>query len=146
MSSYFLDTSALVKRYHVELGTVPVMALFENSENMLSVSELTLVEVASAFRRRKNRGEITESVMRDALSKFEDDVLNRFSIINIDRSLIERAKTLVLQYEIRTLDAIQLAAALTLQDQFLVFVTADDKLLQAAEGNGLKSLNPLHVS
>jgi uncharacterized protein len=143
MSSYFLDTSALVKRYHIEQGTAKVKPLFDDAENTLYISELALVESASAFQRRKNRGEMSTQAMSDALEKFDGDAINYLVVIGISRDLIERAKSLVLQHGLRTLDALQLAAALSLKPRVPVFVSADANLLSAAQANGLESLNPL---
>jgi predicted nucleic acid-binding protein len=142
MSSHYLDTSALVKQYRIEQGTPRVQTLFEDKESPLYISELALVEAASAFQRLKRRGEITEEAMKDALEKFDNDALTRLNIIDVKHELIEQAKSLVLQHDLRTLDALQLATALSLKDQPPVFVAADDRLLEAAQPNGLSILNP----
>ena len=39
MTLYFFDTSALVKRYHQELGSQRVNAIFDNQDNTLIISE-----------------------------------------------------------------------------------------------------------
>lgn len=44
MANYFLDTSAFVKRYHPEIGSDRVLALFDGPENHIYVSRLTLPE------------------------------------------------------------------------------------------------------
>jgi len=59
MAFFLFDTSALVKRYHVEAGSDKVDEIFEDSDNILIISELALVEVTSALLRKRNRGEIT---------------------------------------------------------------------------------------
>lgn len=45
MANYFLDTSAFAKRYHPEVGTPAVMAIFTESERTVRISALTLLEV-----------------------------------------------------------------------------------------------------
>lgn len=60
MSTYFFDTSALVKRYHDEVGTEEVDALIDDPENDIVVSSLLIIESLSAFRRKYNRDELTQ--------------------------------------------------------------------------------------
>jgi hypothetical protein len=44
MSFYFLDTSALVKRYHLELGTEIVDAVFAENSSTKMISDLGVIE------------------------------------------------------------------------------------------------------
>lgn len=60
MPVYFLDSSALVKRYAAEAGSAWVRGLCEDTTCAIFISELALVEVGSAFARRYHRGEITD--------------------------------------------------------------------------------------
>lgn len=74
MAFYFFDTSALVKRYHHESGSGQVDAIFNDRDNDLIISELAIVELASALRRKQNRGEITVQALNDALTYFTRSV------------------------------------------------------------------------
>ena len=56
----FLDTSAFVKRYHPEAGTDKVLALFNDPQNHIRISRLTLVETRSAFAVKVRTGHIRE--------------------------------------------------------------------------------------
>ncbi len=57
MAVYFLDTSALVKRYVAETGTVWVTSLMVPAAgNLLYLARLTAVEVVSALVRRAAGG------------------------------------------------------------------------------------------
>ena len=51
MPRYFLDSSALIKRYHQESGTAQVAGLFNGSGNRFFISRLALVEIHSCFAR-----------------------------------------------------------------------------------------------
>lgn len=44
MAGYFLDTSALGKRYHVEVGTPKVEQIFQESGAELYISRLAVFE------------------------------------------------------------------------------------------------------
>jgi hypothetical protein len=53
MNVYFLDTSALVKRYVNETGSLWLRALFDPAlQTVPIIAQLAVVEIASAFNRR----------------------------------------------------------------------------------------------
>ena len=58
MTYCFFDTSALVKRYYPESGTETVDELVEDPDRVVIITTLSVVETASAFRRKYNRDEI----------------------------------------------------------------------------------------
>ena len=58
MTWYFLDTSALVKRYHGEAGTDAIDRIFAQSLAELVISRLALVEVTSALAFKVRTGEL----------------------------------------------------------------------------------------
>jgi hypothetical protein len=60
VTTYFLDSSALVKRYAVELGTTWINGLCDPSNsNSLLIANVTLVEVAAALASKRRSGEIS---------------------------------------------------------------------------------------
>jgi len=48
MKTYFLDTSALVKRYHQEVGTDIIDKIFGEEGKVLFISDLSIIEFHSA--------------------------------------------------------------------------------------------------
>jgi predicted nucleic acid-binding protein len=64
-----------------------------------------------------------------------------FGIIEIDQRLVEEAAVLAVEHELRSLDALHLAAALVLPGDALSFATWDRRLHAAAGSAGL-SLAP----
>jgi predicted nucleic acid-binding protein len=56
MTTYYLDTSALSKRYVQEIGTEWIRALAAKDEHTLLTARVTMVEVYSALARRKREG------------------------------------------------------------------------------------------
>ncbi|MBI3914703.1 MAG: type II toxin-antitoxin system VapC family toxin [Chloroflexi bacterium] len=143
MTTLFLDTSVIVKHYRAEQGTANVDALFHDADNSLHISEIALVEFASALQRLKNSGEITDDALAEAQGKFDADVEQRLVLIDLNRSLIVQAKSLVKEHGLRTLDALHLASSLHIKAKSPVFVSADSSLIKAAQANGLQILNPL---
>lgn len=142
MTFYFFDTSALVKRYHLEPGSERVNAIFDDQANILIISELALVELASALRRKQNRGEITLQAMNDALAQFANEVVSDLLVAGFRSGFIQGARELVLQHGLRTLDALQLTSASEFRALSPVFVCADAKLCRAASDMGLVALDP----
>jgi predicted nucleic acid-binding protein len=74
MARYFLDSSALVKRYHQESGSANVDALFNASGNRCFVSRLALVETQSAFARLVREGIVTPDDFHRVVSRLDGDV------------------------------------------------------------------------
>jgi predicted nucleic acid-binding protein len=141
----FFDTSALVKRYADEQGTQTVDRLIETTESTIIITSLSVIEIASAFRRKYNRGEISEHKRDGLLVSFFEEATERFIIIPVDENIFENAFDLVLEDDLRTLDSLQLAAVLTLPppNPEITFVCADETLVAVAEQHGLSTNNPL---
>lgn len=141
----FFDTSALVKRYADEEGTQTVDQLIETPENTIVITSLSVIEIASAFRRKYNRGEISVQQQNGLLVSFFEEATERYVIIPVDEGIFENAFDLVLEDDLRTLDALQLAAVLTLPtpNPEITFVCADETLVEVAEQHRLATTNPL---
>ncbi len=144
---YFLDTSALVKRYHQENGSHTIIQIFETEENRILISSLSLAEFVSAINRVKNRGEISEEDFKFTLDKFTVDIsIGRIGIVDITRVHIFSSTELIIKYNLFPADAVILAVSLELQEYDPIFVCADIRsgLLKAAQACRLSTLNPLH--
>ena len=63
-----------------------------------------------------------------------------FSIVEVDQRLVEDAAALAIEYELRSLDALHLAAARVLPPDDLVLATWDRRLHAAADAAGLQLL------
>jgi hypothetical protein len=56
MSHHILDTSALVKHYHWESGSVAVDQLWANPDARLFITRLSVVETVSTFAKKVRQG------------------------------------------------------------------------------------------
>ena len=147
---YFLDSSALIKRYVVEIGSPWIKTLTDSQTgNSLLLVRITWVEVLSAFARRQREGGITAAELAALIAKFRSEFKSRYRVIEVDEVLIERAGELIVQYPLRAYDAVQLASALRVQSLLtsmpetqLIFVSADNRLLDIAQSEGLAFDNP----
>lgn len=61
-----------------------------------------------------------------------------FGVVAVDQDLVESAAGLAVARELRSLDALHLAAALLLEDEELVMATWDGRLHSAAQEEGLR--------
>jgi predicted nucleic acid-binding protein len=149
MPAYYLDSSALVKRYVSEIGSEWVRDLCDDAQNALFASELALVEVSSAFARRQRRGEISDGELQDYLDLFIGDCSSSYHLIPAERLAIDRAVDLTQRHPLRGYDAVQLACALAANSLLvaadlpsLIFVSADETLVAAARSEHLLAENP----
>ncbi len=150
VNAYFLDSSALVKRYVPETGSAWVQGIAAVATgNLLIIARITWVEVLSALARRQRDGSLSASDVDLIIQRFRFDLNNQYRGVELDRALAESAGQLINQYPLRAYDAIQLASVLRIQPTFatatstsLVFLTADDRLLTIAQAAGLLTDNP----
>lgn len=140
---YFLDTSALFKRYVQEEGSDVVDRLFKE-KNLLFISSLTLCEVISNLRRLVDVDKvISEKEFICLRATFLGDVGDGLlDIIEITTSILLKSLEIVSKKYVTPLDAIQLATALSLPEKS-VFVCSDRKLLRIAKENNFDILDPI---
>lgn len=150
VNAYFLDTSALVKRYIAEIGSNWVKVITNPAvSNDLAISQITWVEVLSALSRRQREGSLSADDFNSVFQYFSNDFDTQYRVIEVDQALIQSAGQLVIQYPLRAYDAVQLASALRVQSIFsqipnmqLIFLSADNRLLNIAQSQGLVTDNP----
>jgi predicted nucleic acid-binding protein len=146
--AYFLDSSALVKRYVIEPGTPWVRGLTRyRKSTYLYIALITAVEVTSAIARRRG---VTLSAAQASslLSRFRKHLAGRCLPSQITPALVSEAVTLANRHRLRAYDAVQLAAALDVHRDWsanrlgaFVFVSAD-RDLNAATAEGLAVEDP----
>jgi predicted nucleic acid-binding protein len=152
MATYFLDTSALVKRQVPEAGHTWVRALCDRrSGHAIVISEAALVEVVASLSRmpRESPPRLTIGERDRLIARFQQHVRRRYFIIELNRAVLLRAAALCRAHSLRAYDTIQLACALTKRDDdpatgnpAPIFVCADANLLTVAQAEGLIVENP----
>jgi uncharacterized protein len=147
---YFLDTSALLKRYVPEIGTPWMQSIADpQNQHLMIMAQITWVEFHSAIARRVREQSITAAQAQQISSAFEFHWNGQYFTVPIDHAITQLAGQLVHQHPLRAYDAVQLAAALSIQNQLIApnvstftFLTADDRLAQVSELTGLLTENP----
>lgn len=139
---YYLDTSALVKRYHVEGGTAHLDSVFAEPDATFIIASITIAELTSAVLRKHEEGEIPREALMKTLSKFSEDLITDFWILDVERRHIHDAQQLILRYGLRTLDSLQLSLLLVTRSLSPVFLSSDARLLAAAKAEGITIQDP----
>jgi len=141
----FIDTSALVKYFHEEDGTDIVTLLIENMDNEVWISELALVEFASAMHKKYRAGVLGKREIALALDGFTE-TCSGFFVEPMGQVVSQEAIALLSKYgkthNLRTLDALQLAAFSLIAEPDSTFVSADINLCAVASLAGYPVMNP----
>jgi len=130
----YLDASALVKRYVDEAGSDAIVEAMLRAD-ICAICRVGYVETVRAVARG---GELED------VARAERD-WRALHVIEIDEVVMEHAAELSIETGLRTLDALHLAAALSLPDAEVVLATWDRRLHRAAREYGLKTL-PLKLN
>lgn len=149
MAVFYLDTSAIVKRYRNEIGTEVVDELLERplAEDRFFISLFSVLEMTSRFTRLVKGNELSEKEGVEALARFERDVQERFRVYpHLDEVAFQEAVLAAEEHGLRAGDAIHLATAKRLfalaPGLELVMVASDRELLDAAQAEGYTTLDP----
>ena len=127
----FLDTSSLFKLYFQENGSTELEQLFESqSIEQIYLSGLATIEFRSIVWRKVRMNEITAQNATLLLDAFDNDC-SVYTLVLTDDSLLKLSRQLLDKYGqrgLRSLDAIQLASAISIKHDVQLFKTADDLL------------------
>ncbi|MDQ3662894.1 MAG: type II toxin-antitoxin system VapC family toxin [Actinomycetota bacterium] len=130
--SLYLDSSAIVKLVLPEAETKALAARLRHDPEVIS-SALARVEVLRALKRIRAPATVRRQAER---------VLVRIALVRVDDAVLDAAAALD-PAELRALDAVHLATALSLGERLAGLVTYDSRLLDAASRAGLPVLTPV---
>ena len=134
----FCDTSALAKLYLAETHSDSV-AQAAAAADIIAVSRLAWVEMASALSRRAREQPTDAAVIDTAKRRLADD-WPHYLVVDVTQSLAEQAGEFADAFALRGYDAVQLASAHLLHrqsGQVLRFACFDARLTKAAKVLGL---------
>jgi len=138
----YFDTSALVKRFVEEPGSRRVGALIA-SQRQIATSKIAYAELHAALARKLRERKLTLPAYRSISGRFDSDWL-AYIRVELADALLRLTRELVRRHPLRGFDAIHLAAAIRLQDHLnetIQFVAADQRLLHAAQHEGLAAID-----
>ena len=152
MYHFYFDASALVKRYTEETGSDKIDYLFVNVPlNQLKCLTIGAAEVFWICVRKQNDGRITPYEFTHAVTNLNHEVISGtsdFRMASVPDTLVWASLNLVENYSLNSIDAIVLRSALETAtelrrtDDILVLVASDQRLLKAANNEGLLTFNP----
>lgn len=153
MAIHFFDSSAIVKRYVNETGTAWVLNLVDpTTGNHSYVARITGVEVVSAVARQRRDGSLSAADAATVLAQFRHDLTTEYRVVELTPALILTAMALAEMHTLRAYDAVQLAAAVEVNNLcvtlgvVLTLISGDAALNAAATAEGLAVEDPnLHL-
>jgi len=144
--NYFLDTSSLVKIYHREVGTPEVLALYQNSECNLIISELCRIEFTSTVYRKHRENRLNFKAFKALLNKFQEDLDSRYEVLRFSSLVTVEAETLLHRYaekhSLKSLDSLQFAFFKAYGEATDLFVCSDSKLSDLVKREGFQVMIP----
>jgi predicted nucleic acid-binding protein len=146
----FFDASALAKRYAPEIGSDFINELFLQFPcEQMTVSMIGVSEIVAVLVRKHNDGRLPSELFASALLELNDEIIDNevLSLTTVDDQLIFSSQQLIVQHNINATDAIILQSCLDLQQRLpeedqLVLLSSDKRLLRAAQNNNVSVLDP----
>ena len=137
----YMDTSSLLKLYHAEDGTDELDKFLENHPvEGIFLSEISKIEFDSAVWKKVRMKDLDINGAEEIVESFESDYAN-YTFIQIESQLLQQARALVSKHGtegLRTLDALQLASAITIKNTIALAITADNLLGSLMQKEGIK--------
>lgn len=150
---YYLDTSALVKRYIQETGSDNMDYIFSLPFHKRIFSSIfTIVEFTSTGNRLLKTQRIDPGEWNEMTQTFLYDMETFIHFISVDDRIILLSVALVKEHGLRPGDAIQLASLIHCRDNIreidtdIQFIASDNLLCLAAEKEGFKVHNPSSIT
>jgi uncharacterized protein len=116
---------------------------------VILIARVSSVEVYSALSRRVREGSLDPTTYAEIAADFDGVCAAEYRMIELTPKVVVRACGLLERHPLRAYDAVQLATALSTNDQLqaanlqaLAFLSADARLLAAAQAEGLAIDDP----
>lgn len=155
MRYFYIDSCALVKRYHKEKDTDQVDVLFDTligrKPKCLITSIISIPETIATLNRKKNEGKIRYSQLKEILANLINEV-DMLDTITVDEERILWSIPLITRHNLNSVDALHLSAIKEAGEiakyieGTVIIVTSDKRLLKVSENEGFKTLNPEEVN
>lgn len=136
MAQYFLESSALAKRYKQETGTSFVNKLFLNPQNKLFYLNLAVVEIRKIFYRLwmypqtfENDVQINDDDFRSLESRFYADI-QKMTRIDFTQDMIDKANDILEKQWLKSVfDLVHLSSYLIITQDYpeMIFVCSDKR-------------------
>src|SRR6266852_9838846 len=149
MALLFWDASALTKRYAPETGSDTVDAVFANaSAHTMASTVLGYAETFSILLRKRNGGRLDLPTFTSAVTGLQTETIDSpdFAFLSIDDPAILSGIPLIQRHNLNSADAVILAVILRYArltpSSLILLISADRRLLRAAQAEGVSALDP----
>ena len=139
----FWDSSAVIPLLVPEVMSGSIQKLFE-SDPIIVAWWATEIECTSAIARRERLGQLREEIAAEAFIRLSA-LRAGWHEVEPSEEIRESAKRLLRVHDLRTADALQLAAAFFVAEfrpSTLEFISLDERLLVAARREGFSATKP----
>lgn len=139
----YWDSSAVVPLLVPEAMSRSLQTLYEGDSVMITWWA-TEIECTSALARRQRLGQLREEVVAEAFLRL-NALRTSWHEVEPGEEVRESAKRFLRVHDLRTADALQLAAAFFAAESrpsTLEFISSDDRLLAAARREGFATTQP----
>jgi predicted nucleic acid-binding protein len=146
-----MDASSLAKRYVPEDGSALVDAILDTvPANRIYLINVGAGEVVSIMVRKRNSGAISAAEFSQAVRDFYAEIVQSRDVhtMSVTNRLAAMSFPLIIGHSINSTDAITLKSALSIARRFrkngndLVLVSSDQRLIRAAQAEGLVTFDP----
>jgi len=148
MPVFYLDTSALLKRYKTEIGSDVIDEPFraKAASEAFTSSYYAVLEITSVARRLLKGRALTRGAYNAMMARFLGDAESGLVLQSVNGDVVASANDVAERYALRAGDAIQLAAALAVKEALpgerFVLLASDKDLLQASQAAGIEAIDP----
>jgi len=146
MSLFFLDSNIVIKYYYTEPGSTWVRQLVNDQSNTCLISEITVPEVAAALSQLHHYKHFGRRFLNETFQQFEEAIIEgKFLNQILTTETLTQAARLALSHVIKGYDAVQVSAALIVQQkvsQKPIVISGDKQVLHLAKAVGLSVETP----
>jgi predicted nucleic acid-binding protein len=96
MVTFYFDTTAIVKRYHKEIGSDVLDRVFELKVGLV-ISFWTILEFVVAFSFMVRRKELSREAFNTVISLFLKEVLDMFIVTSVNDELVASATLIAIK-------------------------------------------------
>ncbi len=150
IQSFYADSSVLVKLHVREVGSEWLKGLVvPSTTNRILTATLSIVEVLSSLNRHRRENSITRAEYDQIAEDFLIISNNEYRLVQLTPQIIIESQRILENYALRAGDSIQLASAVAARTSVKkanlpapIFLSSDNKLLNAAIAEGFTTDNP----
>ena len=132
-----------MKRYFYEPYSDDVISIWKAATQIVT-SFVTYAETMASMYRKKRESDLSDTLINNIADSFQRE-WESFVRVEVNDKLNEYIDRVVKKYSLRGFDAIHLASAIVINERFpedFVFACFDDRLVDAAQLEGLETFSP----